>query len=1674
MTQRLPSLRKNIGCISFAILFLWTSLCNLCLGQEVTVEVPTALELVGSRPIRWCKNRAFIKVNCSGCDADECVLGPKGGSTRVADEAGLSSGSYTIDNITLNYHHVAKDYQVGGGQGCGSCGGGNALSSLSNLKIERRHRYRNMVEAGAFGPGVFCNYDITITLYQLNGGLQLDLFDPREMYSFRLVDGLSGDTLDGQFVDVRNKAVRSAELLDADGLRTTELASGKTIKVTAYNGTALTFEVIQLASEPNPVYAARLTTIADRNGYRTQLTYHYNPGVDDDDIAISPDRQWQINTVTDPYGRSANFHYKAQQVAGRWVVEKIDLPNGQDIDYLYEDDLHLTRVEHADGTVSTIDYGAEATSQTTRITFDDASSSGTHRKQTAYLTNNFVVMGGNAETAELWNQSALMVRSVTNGSGELSYLNLNDPNSGNGNRMVIYEGANRLKHIDGEWEARFYGDNWNLSLSGDGQPILSGSMESTFAFSGYNGHPSAHGRKGTCAQLRDAQNRIYKYQYDSDTFPTQKTYSDETTEITTYNEFKQVVRYEDRLNRVTKMTYDARGNLLSRTVGILNTGTDQSPNDVNQVEYALTRYEYYPEGHTNQYLLRYAFDANGNRTEYLYNSNHFLVEIKEPDDTGSGYHTAGTFTYDAAGRLSTSTDAMGRTTTYAYDHRDRNVKTTYNDNSTEEYLYGAAGSGNENLIVAQKDRNGNITSFGYDTNGRRIQTVTGHDSVGSTGSILTGGYSVPSEIPASAAVTSCTFLAGTSLEKSCTTNGEKTEYVYDYRHRQIATTVYPRSGKSLTTGSQYLNNLLFSRTDAYGRKSFYGYRDSDSALIRTVQATRLNPSGEPSNFTQVMNLVRSGTPDTPDQNGDYLIADSVLDVAGQTVVSIDPRGVVDAMVYDSRGRSILSIESATTLDAYNSGPFDPTDDSQLHPLAAKTQTLYDANSNVIETRHPRYFDADDSAGYQQCSSKFTYTHRNLTKTATVAAGAPAYTAGSPTDVQVTMSYTYYNDGRQKSITDYRGNVSRTLWHQCCGRSQGSIDAAGHGKLINTDFYGNVTHTAFVKDLGSDVTTNANGLEIVATAHSPNNLRTLSETTTRFDSRHRVVARTVWLQPQGQIDPNDVPIAGGGQTGDPAVHDASGKPVGLTTRMFYDEDLTDGVGLDAGITVNKLDGSVSFTLDISSLTNELSSDGIQIGTNSDFDAVVTLNPEDEIGVSISDGAGRRVAQGILKQDGTLLTWSSILHDNIASIENFGDVLETSYIDALNHITKSRSDGAGRTLETEDAESHITKRTFDANGNVLKTRDANGVGQDCVYDYRNRQSSCTDTQGDTSSVTYDKNSNVVETTDAKSKKTTCKFDARDRRYECTDRINSITKSRYDQNSNVVSITDGENSTTAYEYDVRNLKTKTTYPDHVAGQTPGQINYGIVEHAYDALTRTIRITDQNGDTRTHNYDLASRLTSRDYRTRLNSPSGPITDRDTFEHDDASRQTKATSGRYNNVVTFTYDEAGRPKTETLSTGDKTYTTTRSYDSANRNVKLTYPNGSVVDRTYTARNQLEQVKWNTNVVHTRSYDDGSRLKTTTHGNGVTSTFNYRSDNLLASIATPAASGATNSVGNYSYAYDANKNKTAETITGTLSNYGFGANNSTVYDDENRLTAWKRSDGSLIVANRTICLRQLH
>ena len=1023
--------------------------------------------------------------------------------------------------------------------------------------------------------------------------------------------------------------------------------------------------------------------------------------------------------------------------------------------------------------------------------------------------------------------------------------------------------------------------------------------------------------------------------------------------------------------------------------------------DITTPETATYLYTYYPNtgiAGDNRYLLHTETDANGNVTTFTYTDSNLIEYVKTMDDDGNiDAITKSYFDYDSAKRLQSSTDARGRTMNYEYDSRDRVKKIVYNDTSTELFFYGDGN--NANLLLKKKDRNGNTTKFEYDSQGRKITTIRAFSYMNEDGTYEDennddngkGREHLKS-------IERCTYVPGTRLKATCTIDGNLTEYFYDYRNRLVETRKHADSDSILITKSFYKNNLLQWREDPYGRRMFFSYRirgeaKADTAVTRKVQETKPGSINLNNGYYSEIDSIERDL----SNNASYLVTDYLHDAEGQIVTEVDPRNIHHTIVYDSRGRATFQINAPNS-------------------YAQTVQNVYDLNSNLIEVRNPRYFSENIND-----ITKMTFNSRNLLASRTVGFGS---------DVEATESITYYDDGSKQDHIDYRGNTTTTEWHLCCGRFQASIDQAGHASISSTDFYGNVTHTAVIKNY----TTADMGGTGDQSVHNYTDSKTVQEITTRFDARHRPIARTLWQNPLAAVDANNVPIAG----------DNGISQEGFTTRWEY---------FDEAINEPKL----------APLMSELNNDLISLNNNSKGSGIIKINPEGEVSAIIKDGIGRIIANGIYDKDEwelgnyVLVTWHTITHDTIDPVTT-SNLLETKVTTALGNSTKSRNDGAERRIITIDPNNKYTSYEYDANSNLIKFRDPNGVGQDCVFDELNRDVSCTDTFGDTKTSSYDLNNNLTAEYDSKGNSQTCIFDERNRELTRTNRIDGVTSFIYDENSNILSVTDPKGYTTTYTYDVRNLEERVEHADGA-----------IVSCTYDALKRLDQETDPGNDVITFNYDLAGRLTSRVYYeggTILEST-------DSFTYDKASRVKTASKGRYSNTVSFTYDQAGRKKTSKTNVRGNDYLLIYDkYDLDNRLEEVILPSrgeasNNKLYKTWTSRNQLQSIRFNNNsIISEYKYDDGMREIERKFGNNLTSTKSYRvnqnnplqKDNLISSINVSGNSNLS-----FSYSYDSNKNVTSESSNGSIMSYynwtTINSNNNG-YDSSDRVTYWERSNSN--------------
>jgi|CXWL01.1.fsa_nt_gi RHS repeat-associated protein len=153
----------------------------------------------------------------------------------------------------------------------------------------------------------------------------------------------------------------------------------------------------------------------------------------------------------------------------------------------------------------------------------------------------------------------------------------------------------------------------------------------------------------------------------------------------------QVMEVRDPLNRVTKFTYDAVGNL--------ETVTDPLGNRSQRLYDAASR-------------LTALIDPRGKTTQFTYDAVNQVTQIADALNGLTG------FTYDPNGNLLTVADAKHQTTTYVYDNMDRLLTRTDALARNESYQYDLVGN-----LTRFTDRKNQQTNFVYDPLNHRTSTT---------------------------------------------------------------------------------------------------------------------------------------------------------------------------------------------------------------------------------------------------------------------------------------------------------------------------------------------------------------------------------------------------------------------------------------------------------------------------------------------------------------------------------------------------------------------------------------------------------------------------------------------------------------------------------------------------------------------------------------------------------------------------------------------------------------------------------------------------------------------------------------------------------------------------------------------------------------------------------------
>jgi RHS repeat-associated protein len=387
-----------------------------------------------------------------------------------------------------------------------------------------------------------------------------------------------------------------------------------------------------------------------------------------------------------------------------------------------------------------------------------------------------------------------------------------------------------------------------------------------------------------------------------------------------------------------------------------------------------------------------------------------------------------------------------------------------------------------------------------------------------------------------------------------------------------------------------------------------------------------------------------------------------------------------------------------------------------------------------------------------------------------------------------------------------------------------------------------------------------------------------------------------------------------------------------------------------------------------------------------------------------------------------------------------------------------DTAGRITEIQDPAGNYVSYAYDSNGDLVTFTDPTGKQSTYTYDEAHDLLTAVDPRGvQPLRNDYDDTGRLVSHTDAFGNVINYTYDPGTSQDIVTDRLGNVTINEYDADGNIVKVTDATGGVTIRTYDANdNLLTETNPLKETRAYTYDQNNNRLTEtdplgnttaYTYNSLNQVLTITDPLGNVTSNTYDALGNLLStadaagntaintydgRGARLSMTDPLGGVTK---YTYDGSENLIKQTDP-LGNVTTYTYDannnRVTETRTRTTSGGLRTMTTSYQYDSMNRVVQTTYPDGSSTQVQYNVIGKQSVTTDQLSHQTSYQYDLMGRVTQTSYADGTfdTSTYDAEGDRISS---TDRAQRTT------TYSYDPLKRPTKTT-------YPDGSSTSTQYD----------------------------
>ena len=736
----------------------------------------------------------------------------------------------------------------------------------------------------------------------------------------------------------------------------------------------------------------RLVSIAARGSAPLTLQYPGGSGA-----GAAP------SSITDGFGHSLQFAY-VNDATGVQRLASITDPASHLIQYAYDTTGNLQQVTQADTSTRIYSYGSDSGHALLSVT-DEAS--------VQYATWTYTTDGARALTSQ--HAGGVDAYSFTYGlSGSvITSVTVLDPlNQSRVYPQQLLWGVNRMSGSSalcvgcGEDQSRIYDSNGNITSRTDFNGI-----QTTYAYDGtWNLETSRTEAYGT-ARAR--------------------------TITTTWNaNFRQPALISEP-NRTTGFTYDAMGNVLTKTVTDTATSTtrvwtytydsygrmltaDGPRTDVVDK----TTYAYYTctTGFQCGQINTITNAASQVTTYNTYDAHGQPLTITDPNGVVT------TLTYDARSRLKTR-QVGSETTTFDYYPTGLLQKVTLPDTSYVQYTYDAA-----HRLTRISDGAGNYVSYTLDAMGNRT-SESAYDPLSVMSRTRSRVYNALNQIYQDVGA------AGTL--------GVTTTFSYDNNGNQ--TGIAAPLSRSTTNQYDELNRLK-QVTDPGTGNTLFGY-DANDNLTSVQDPRNLSTTYTYSGFGD---LKTQGSPDTGTTTKTY-------DSGGNLATSTDSRSAISTYTYDTMNRvKTVAYKIGSTTDQTITYTYDAGTNGKGHLTGAS-----DANHSMTWAydTQGRVTSKGQTLGSVTKTVGYAYTNGDLT------------TLTTPSGQSVVYSYTNHRvTGITINGTTLLSNVAYEPFGPARGWTWGN--ATSEVRLHNTD--GNTSQTAGLESMsyGYDnafrITTATNG------------------------------------------------------------------------------------------------------------------------------------------------------------------------------------------------------------------------------------------------------------------------------------------------------------------------------------------------------------------------------------------------------------------------------------------------------------------------------------------------------------------------------------------------------------------------------------------------------------------------